>query len=72
VENQKIDARGLSCPQPVLLTRQAISGRGGGTIEILVDSVASCENIRRLAQTSGWEVTIEETAVGDYRVMLQR
>jgi len=72
VEEQKIDARGLSCPQPVLLTRQAISGRSGGTIEILVDSVTSCENISRFAQTSGWTVSTEQTSAGDYRVMLQR
>ena len=69
---QKIDARGLSCPQPVLLTRQAISGLVSGTIEVLVDSVTSRENISRLAKTSGWTVATEQTSDGDYRVVLKR
>ncbi len=68
----KIDARGLSCPQPVLLTRQAISGRTSGTIEVLVDSVTSRENISRFAKASGWTVTTEQTSDGDYRVVLKR
>jgi tRNA 2-thiouridine synthesizing protein A len=69
---QKIDARGLSCPQPVLLTRQAISGLTSGTIEVLVDSVTSRENISRFAKTSGWVVTSQQTSDGDYRVVLKR
>ena len=69
---QKIDARGLSCPQPVLLTRQAISGLTSGTLEVLVDSVTSRENISRFAKTSGWTVTSEQTSGGDHRVVLKR
>jgi tRNA 2-thiouridine synthesizing protein A len=72
MENQTIDARGLSCPQPVLLTRQTISGLTGGTVEILVDSVTSRENISRFARTSGWTVTAEDTPGGDYRLVLNK
>lgn len=72
MENLTIDARGLSCPQPVLMTRQAISGLTTGTVEILVDSVTSCENISRFAKTSGWTAITEQTPSGDYRVVLQR
>jgi tRNA 2-thiouridine synthesizing protein A len=72
MDNLTIDARGLSCPQPVLMTRQAISGLTAGTVEILVDSVTSCENICRFAKTSGWNASTEPTPSGDYRVVLER
>ena len=39
--SERIDARGLSCPQPVVLAKKAIDRIGKGTIEILVDTVTS-------------------------------
>jgi len=49
---QKIDARGLACPQPVVLTKNKM--KECGYIEILVDNETACENIKRLAASSGW------------------
>ncbi len=44
---ETVDVRGLSCPQPVLDTLAKIAEVGSGTIETLVDSEASEENITR-------------------------
>ncbi len=41
-----IDARGLSCPQPVVLTRKAIDA-GITSLEITVSSEVSKENVLR-------------------------
>lgn len=51
-----VDARGLSCPEPVLLAKRAIEGLESGTIEVLVDTVTSRENVTRLAKHLGCEV----------------
>ena len=66
-----VDARGLSCPQPVMLTRQAIQETGKGTIEVLVDSGTARDNVTRLAKSSGWQVSLETQADG-YRLILTR
>jgi tRNA 2-thiouridine synthesizing protein A len=71
-ENKIIDARGLSCPQPVLLTHQAIQKLDRGTVEVLVDSGTARENVSRLAKSSGWEVTLEEQPEGSYRILLKK
>ena len=55
-----VDARGLSCPQPVILTRNAIKA-GDFPIEVLVETVTSRENVRRAAQKLGCTVKVEET-----------
>ncbi|HDP25659.1 MAG TPA: preprotein translocase subunit TatB [Deltaproteobacteria bacterium] len=65
-----VDARGLSCPQPVILTMNKIKELGTGQIEVLVDTDTSKENVSRAAKSKGWtvaDVTEEQTG---YRVTL--
>lgn len=47
-----IDARGLSCPQPVMLAKGSM--KGYTHIEITVDNETAVENLKRLASSSGW------------------
>ena len=54
-----VDARGLSCPQPVILTRKAIEA-GEFPIEVLMETVTSRENVRRAAEKVGCQVRVEE------------
>lgn len=54
-----VDARGLSCPQPVIVSQNAIK-KGAFPIEILVDSKTSCENVTRMAEKNGCKVSLEE------------
>jgi TusA-related sulfurtransferase len=56
---KSVDARGLSCPQPVILARKAIDA-GQFPIEVLVESVTSRENVRRMAEKAGCTVTAAE------------
>ncbi|NLG29055.1 MAG: SirA family protein [Chloroflexi bacterium] len=55
--NARVDARGLSCPQPVILARKAIAA-GQFPIEVRVDSVTSRENVRRMAEKQGCTVSV--------------
>lgn len=54
---EKVDARGLSCPQPVLLTLAKIKALGRGDLEVLVNNETSKENVSRAASGQGWSVT---------------
>ena len=51
-----VDAGGLSCPQPVLMTLNKIKEMGKGEIIIKVDTDTSKENVSRAAQSQGWDV----------------
>ncbi len=55
-----VDARGLSCPQPVILTRKALQESGGGEITVLVDTMAQVHNCTRAAEKLGWEASCQE------------
>lgn len=71
-EVQKVDARGLSCPQPALLATQAIKKLKKGVVEVMVDSGTARENVSRLAKNAGWSVTIEEQAEGNIKMVLKK
>jgi tRNA 2-thiouridine synthesizing protein A len=58
-----VDARGLSCPQPVLLARKAME-EGEFPIEVLVDTGTSRDNVTRVAQKAGLKVRVEEREGG--------
>jgi selenium metabolism protein YedF len=58
--DQRIDCRGLACPQPVLETKKALEAPGAEEIFVLVDNPSSKENVRRFAVSQGHEVTIAE------------
>jgi len=51
-----VDARGLSCPQPVLMTVTAIKSGGSDEITIMVDNETAKENVCRAAVGKGWTV----------------
>ncbi|MDI6763790.1 MAG: sulfurtransferase TusA family protein [Thermodesulfobacteriota bacterium] len=69
--SEKIDARGLSCPQPVIVTDRKMKELGRGVFEVLVDTETAKENITRLAQQSGWQLDVNEE-FGDIRLVLKK
>ena len=69
---QIVDARGLSCPQPVLMAMQAMRANGLGEIEVVVDNEASRENVSRAAQSQGWSVAVDELDGGEFRLSLAK
>ena len=65
-----VDARGLSCPQPVLMTLDEIKKQDKGEIQVLVDTVTSKENVSRAADSRGWQVKdVQEDGQG-YRIVI--
>lgn len=71
LKHNTVDARGRSCPEPVLLTKKAIDQQQRGKIVVLVDSGAATENVARLAKKAGWKVTIKEDGT-EYTLTLQK
>jgi tRNA 2-thiouridine synthesizing protein A len=65
-----VDARGLSCPEPVLLTMEKIKKLKKGEIEVLVDTDTSRENVSRAAVSQGWKVAAIKQADTGYELKL--
>lgn len=54
-----IDARGLSCPEPVIMMKNAMTSREAA-YEVLVDNVTARENVTRFAMHQGYKVQVKE------------
>ncbi len=68
--NTSVDARGMSCPEPVLMTMQTISS-GVDTFEVLVDNHVAVENITRCCNNKGYAVVVTEDGE-TYRLNISR
>lgn len=68
--NETIDARGLSCPQPVILLKQALDKKPPAC-EILVDNRAALENTTRYAESAGYRATWAEER-GEFRLTVTK
>lgn len=67
-----VDARGLSCPQPVLMTLQKIKELSTGQVEIIVDNEVSRENVIRAATSAGWQPAEEREANEEFHLVFKR
>ena len=59
----QIDARGKACPQPVIMAKKEIDG-GCRDLTILVDNRTAVENLTRLGNSAGMQVTAGDNGNG--------
>ena len=69
---ERIDARGLSCPQPIFRTQERIWKMKRGVIEVLVDDGTAKQNVARTAEREGWGVEIKEMGDGEFLLTLTK
>jgi TusA-related sulfurtransferase len=67
-----VDARGLSCPQPVILTLKKIKGKNEGEAVILVDTDTARENVSRAARSEGWTIASVQPEDEGYRITVRK
>ncbi|MCP4119395.1 MAG: preprotein translocase subunit TatB [Desulfobacteraceae bacterium] len=67
-----IDTRGLSCPQPVLMTMDEIKKGNTNEIIVMVDSEASRENVSRAATNQGCRVRKISRDGEEYKIDIVR
>ena len=68
---EKVVDRGLSCPLPVLKTKEAID-KGEQEIEVLVDNNTALENVTRLAHSRGFKVATNKCPDGEWQILINR
>lgn len=66
-----VDARGFSCPMPVVMVQKAVKADAPNALEVLVDNQCSVENVTRFAQNSGYTVAVAPEGI-DFRLTLTK
>lgn len=67
-----VDARGLTCPQPVLETKKVLDEGVSSEFTVLVDNITARENVSRYARNQGCEVTVQDNGPDQYQVTIRR
>lgn len=71
-----VDARGLSCPDPVIMALEAVkklkASEPGTRIEVLVTTTKSRNNVALAGQQQGWDWEYAQDADGVYHVTLTK
>lgn len=65
----ELDARGYSCPEPVLMTKTAL--KNGTPLKVLVDSTTPLQNITRFAQNAGHKVESQQLGDEDWEIVIR-
>ncbi len=65
-----VDARGYSCPMPVIMVQKAVK-KENGDLEVLVDNQCAVDNVTRFAENQGYTVTVSPEG-NDFRLLLKK
>ena len=65
----QVDARGYSCPEPVLMINNAL--KNGTPLVVLVDNETPLQNVRRFAANNGYQVSWKEVGE-DYEITITK
>ncbi|WP_423055271.1 sulfurtransferase TusA family protein [Zhaonella formicivorans] len=65
-----VDARGRSCPEPVVMTKNALDAFSG-EVQVLVDTEVAKENVKRFAESQGYKVAINELE-DEYKLIITK
>ena len=68
---KEIDCRGMSCPQPVVTTKQALDQLEEGELIVIVDNPSPCGNVERFARSQGCSVDVEKKGK-DFYIHIQK
>lgn len=69
-KTKTVDARGLACPQPVVLAKQALETNE--KVKVIVDNETALENVKRLGTKLGCEMKVEKENDNIYKIKLTR
>ena len=64
----KIDTRGYSCPEPVLMTKRALEK--GTPLVVLAESEIPLQNICRYAANAGYKTSYKEVD-GEFEITIE-
>ncbi|WP_313152528.1 sulfurtransferase-like selenium metabolism protein YedF [Lacrimispora sp.] len=64
-----VDARGLTCPQPVIRAKEALKDMGEGILKVLVDNEIAVQNVMKLGNYEGVAPVSEKKAEGEYEIL---
>lgn len=68
----EVDAKGLACPHPVMMTKDALGEIEKGEVVVTVDSEVARDNVKRMAESEGCSVAVEDRGDATYALRITK
>lgn len=70
---QLLDARGLLCPEPIMLLHRALRGLpAGGLVELIATDPSTDRDVRQLCEFLGHVLRASHAGAGEWRFLIQK
>lgn len=69
---KQVDARGYSCPTPVLMVQKEVKACAPDCLEVLVDDRCAVENVTRFARSQNYTVETQSCNDDEYKLILKK
>ncbi|MDR7857326.1 sulfurtransferase-like selenium metabolism protein YedF [Tissierella sp.] len=70
--NKEVDARGLLCPKPVIMTKKELDNFPGGVLTTIVDNEVAKDNVSKLAASYGYSFIVDKSKENDYYIHITK
>lgn len=67
-----IDAKGMACPKPVILTKKELDKGTDQVVETLVDNEIAVQNLKKLAESMKFDYKSENIGENEYRITITK
>ena len=67
---ERVDARGKTCPLPVIETKKVLESMTEGTVEVLVDNAIAVQNLCKMAEQKKMKAVSEKQSEDCYMVTI--
>lgn len=65
-----VDARGLSCPEPLMMTQEALKKHANEQVKVMVSEVHTRDNVEKFAKSQKRSVTITQKG-SEFEILIQ-
>ena len=69
---QKLDLRGIECPEPVFRTQEQMWEMQRGELKVLVNDPKAVHNVTETAKREGWNVDISDEGNGESLLIITK
>lgn len=69
---KEIDARGQTCPRPVIMTKKELDNMVEGAITSIVDNEVAKENVSKLANSLGYAYKVDRVSDEEYHIHISK
>ncbi len=69
---KEVDARGMACPKPVIMTKKELDQLDEGSVTTIVDNEVAVKNVSKLAESLGFEYKIDEKSDKEFHINITK